>query len=97
MVKIKRIPLGLSNRHIHLTREDLDILYGEGHELTPKKMLVQPGQYAAEEQVSIVGPKVTMENVRVLGPLRPYTQLEISYSDARTLGDRKSTRLNSSH
>jgi putative phosphotransacetylase len=66
----------------------LDILYGEGHELTPKKMLVQPGQYAAEEQVSIVGPKVTMENVRVLGPLRPYTQLEISYSDARTLGIR---------
>jgi len=82
----KRVPLGLSNRHIHLTREDVDTLFGEGYELTPKKPMVQPGQYAAEETVSIVGPKKTIDGVRVMGPLRPVTQLEISNADARAFG-----------
>jgi Propanediol utilization protein len=81
-----RIPLGVSNRHIHLDRADMDILFGAGSELTHKKDLGQPGQYASEEIVTLKGPKGQLKNVRVLGPLRSQTQIEISRTDGRTLG-----------
>ena len=80
------IPIGVSNRHCHLSREDMDRLFGPGSELTWKKDLGQPGQYAAEETVSIQGPKGRIDRVRVLGPLRSQTQVEISVSDGFALG-----------
>ena len=76
----------VSARHIHVTRQDLETLFGAGHELTPKKDLSQPGQYACEERVDVVGPKNTIKGVSILGPVRPATQLEVSLTDARTLG-----------
>lgn len=79
-------PIGVSNRHIHLDRADMDALFGPGSELTVKKMLGQPGQYAAEETVTIRGPKGEMSRVRVLGPLRNETQVEISVADGFVLG-----------
>ncbi len=75
-----------SARHIHLTKEDVEKLFGEGHELTVKKTLSQPGQFACEEKLTIVGPKKSIERVSVLGPVRSQTQVEVSYTDARTLG-----------
>ena len=75
-----------SARHIHVTREVLDILFGEGYELTVKKMLSQPGQYASAERVDVVGPKKTLANVSILGPVRPETQVELSLTDARSIG-----------
>ena len=81
-----KVPVALSNRHIHVSQADLDVLYGEGHELTNVKDLSQPGQYACDEKVDIVGPKNTIKGVRILGPVRPVTQLEISMFDARALG-----------
>lgn len=80
------LPIGMSNRHIHLSQEDLEILFGEGYELTKRNDLSQPGQFAAEEKVDLVGPKRSIEGVRVLGPVRGATQVEISISDAFTLG-----------
>ena len=79
-------PVGVSNRHVHLSREDMDILFGAGSELTVKKMLGQPGQYAAEECITIRGKKGKFERVRVLGPLRSRTQIEISVTDGFVLG-----------
>ncbi len=84
--KSVNIPIGISNRHIHLDRHDMDILFGKNSELTVKKDLKQPGQYAAEEVVSLKGPKGQFEKVRVLGPLRDKTQIEISMSDTYVLG-----------
>lgn len=75
-----------SARHIHLSRKALDILFGEGYELTPKKELSQPGQYACEERVTVVGPKKELAGVSILGPVRPETQLELSLTDARSIG-----------
>lgn len=80
------VPTGISNRHVHLSKEDLEALFGKGYELTPIKDLGQPGQYAAQECVTIVGPKGAMERVRVLGPVRSKTQVEISRTDAFKLG-----------
>ncbi|QXM05793.1 phosphate propanoyltransferase [Crassaminicella indica] len=80
------VPVGLSNRHIHLSKEHVEILFGQGHELTPIKDLVQPGQFACEEKVDIVGPKGTLKGVRVLGPARSKTQVEISFTDGFALG-----------
>ncbi len=80
------VTIGISNRHIHLTREHVEILFGQGHELTPLKELKQPGQYAAEETVTIVGPKGAIKGVRVLGPVRSESQVEISQTDAYKLG-----------
>ena len=77
---------GWSNRHVHLDRADMDALFGPGSELTVKKMLGQPGQYASEETVTIRGPKGELSRVRVLGPLRAQTQVEISIADGFTLG-----------
>lgn len=82
----KTLPIALSNRHIHLSREDLDKLFGKGYELKKLKDLSQPGQYACEEKVDAVGPKGTIKGVRILGPVRPETQFEISISDAFKLG-----------
>ncbi|MDO5115151.1 MAG: phosphate propanoyltransferase [Synergistaceae bacterium] len=92
LAKGPKIPLGVSNRHIHLNRGDMDALFGEGSELTRRNDLGQPGQYAAEETVSVKGPKGRLDKVRVLGPLRPDTQLEISLSDGFLLGVRPPVR-----
>lgn len=81
-----KVKIGLSNKHVHLSQADLEVLFGKGHTLTPKKDLVQPGQFAAEETVDIVGPKKTLSGIRVLGPVRPETQVELSLTDARTIG-----------
>ena len=75
-----------SARHIHVTKEALETLFGKGVTLTKKKDLSQPGQFACEERVKIIGPKGEMPGVSILGPERPATQLEISLSDARKLG-----------
>lgn len=82
----KLVPVNMSNRHIHVSKEHLEILFGKGHELTKMKDLSQPGQFACDEKVDIVGPKSTLKGVRILGPVRPDTQLEISMFDARTMG-----------
>lgn len=82
----KPVLVEVSARHIHVSREDLATLFGEGHELTCKKDLSQPGQYACEERVTVVGPKRELKNVTILGPTRPSTQVEISMTDARSLG-----------
>ena len=75
-----------SARHVHLSQADIETLFGAGHELTVKKMLSQPGQFACEERVDVVGPKNTIKNVSVLGPARNASQVEVSLTDARTLG-----------
>ena len=75
-----------SARHVHLSPADLTALFGEGYELTKKKDLSQPGQYACEERVTIVGPKKELKGVSVLGPVRKQTQVELSMTDARSIG-----------
>jgi putative phosphotransacetylase len=81
-----KVLINLSNRHIHLSTEDLEVLFGAGHQLTKTKDLMQPGQYATEEQVTVVGPKGKIEGMRVLGPVRSETQCEILASDVFKLG-----------
>lgn len=76
---------GVSNRHVHLSRDDVSALFGEGHELTKLKDLRQPGQYACEETVTVVTPGGVLEKVRVLGPVRSRSQFELAASDARKL------------
>ena len=80
------IPVGISNRHVHLSQQDVEALFGQGYALTPFKPLRQPGQFAAQECVTVVGPKGSLAQVRVLGPTRPVTQLEISRADCFALG-----------
>lgn len=80
------IPTGVSNRHVHLCQADIEALFGAGYQLTPIKELKQPGQFAAKECVTIVGPKGSIQRVRVLGPARAETQLEVSKADCYTLG-----------
>ena len=75
-----------SARHVHLSEADIETLFGKGYTLTHKKDLSQPGQYACEERVTLVGPKKPIANVIILGPARPATQVELSFTDARTLG-----------
>ena len=75
-----------SARHVHLSQEDLETLFGAGYELTKKKDLSQPGQYACEERVTVVGPKKELAGVSILGPVRPASQVEISLTDARSIG-----------
>jgi putative phosphotransacetylase len=81
-----QVPVGISNRHLHVSQEHLEILFGKGHELTPTKPLSQPGQFACEETVNLIGPKSTLSKVRILGPVRPNTQVEVSKTDSFTLG-----------
>ncbi len=80
------IPVGVSNRHIHLSAEHIEILFGAGHTLTPQKELKQVGEFAAAETVTMVGPKGVIRGVRVLGPVRKRTQAEISRTDGFSLG-----------
>ena len=83
---MSKILVETSARHVHVTKEDLETLFGAGHELTVKSWLSQPGQCASEEQVDVVGPKNTLKRVRILGPVRPATQVELSLTDARSIG-----------
>ena len=80
------ITVETSARHVHLCEKDIKILFGEGSRLTVKKELSQPGEFACEERVDIVGPKKEIKNVIILGPARKATQIEVSLTDARTLG-----------
>ncbi|MEB7704553.1 phosphate propanoyltransferase [Citrobacter braakii] len=89
------IPLGISNRHIHLCAEDYDRLF-PNHPISEKKELLQPGQYAADQTVTLVGPKGQLKTVRLLGPLRSTSQVEISRTDARTLGIAAPLRMSGS-
>lgn len=82
----KGIPLGISNRHIHLSQKDIDQLFGQGYQLTELKELSQPGQYACKETVMICGPRGVIEKVRVLGPARPASQVEVMTGDCFKLG-----------
>ncbi|MBQ7822201.1 MAG: phosphate propanoyltransferase [Clostridia bacterium] len=81
-----KILIETSARHVHLTEEHIEILFGKGHTLTNKKDLSQPGQFACSERVDLVGPKKTIAGVSILGPARPASQVEVSFTDARTLG-----------
>lgn len=87
------IPAGVSNRHIHLSQEDLDSLFGEGYQLTKIKDLSQPGQFACKEVVTICGPNGAIEKVRILGPVRKKTQIEILEGDCYKLGVSTQPRL----
>ena len=81
----RMVPVGLSNRHVHLSKEHIEILFGEGFELTNFKDLSQPGQFACNEKIKVVGTKGSLE-MRVLGPARNETQIEISLADGFVLG-----------
>lgn len=93
----RRVPIGVSNRHIHLSQDDLEALFGKTYVLTHQKELSQPGQCAAKETVTLVGPKGTLERVRVLGPVRKKTQVEISASDCLKLGIKPVIRDSGQH
>jgi len=82
----KLIPVGVSARHIHLSQEHVEVLFGKGYQLTEFKPLSQPGQYAANETVEVVGAKGSFPKVRILGPARKATQLEVSRTDSFALG-----------
>lgn len=81
-----QVPVGVSNRHLHLSVSDIEQLFGAGYTLTNKKDLSQPGQFACEETVTLVGPKGTMPGVRILGPARDESQVELAFTDAIKLG-----------
>ena len=87
------VPVGISNRHIHLSQADLDQLFGAGYQLTPMKELSQPGQFACKETVTICGPKGAIEKVRVLGPVRKETQIEFVAGDCFKLGVKAPAKL----
>ena len=82
----KQFIVETSARHVHVSQADLETLFGAGYQLTPKKDLSQPGQYACAERVDVVGPKKTLTGVSILGPVRKETQVEISLTDARSIG-----------
>ena len=86
MFPLSKIIIETSARHVHVTQQDLETLFGAGAVLTPKKDLSQPGQFACEERVTVVGPKRSLERVSILGPVRPATQVELSLTDARSIG-----------
>ena len=86
VIMAKKFIVETSARHVHVTKEDLEKLFGAGYELTVKKELSQPGQFASNEKVDLVGPKKTIPGVSILGPVRPASQVEVSLTDARTLG-----------
>ncbi|ARD48254.1 acetate kinase [Sporosarcina sp. P37] len=82
----RAVPIGVSARHVHLQPEHVEVLFGAGYELTQRSELSQPGQFAANETVMIAGPKSNIERVRILGPVRKATQVEVSFTDAMKLG-----------
>lgn len=82
----KQVLVETSARHVHLSQEHLDVLFGKGYELTVKKELSQPGQYACTERVDVVGPKKALAGVSILGPTRSSSQVELSLTDARSIG-----------
>jgi putative phosphotransacetylase len=86
MMENNKILVEISARHAHVSEEHLAILFGEGYKLTPKKDLSQPGQFACEERVDLVGERGTLKNVTILGPTRPFSQVEVTATEARTLG-----------
>lgn len=90
---VRFVPVGISARHVHLSQADLETLFGKGYQLTPLKELSQPGQYAAKEQVTVVGPKGELAKVRVLGPVRGATQVEVAMTDAMKLGIKAPVRM----
>lgn len=83
---MKKVMVETSARHVHLTEEHINILFGEGYVLTKKKDLSQPGQFACEERVTVVGSKKELAGVSILGPARPASQVELSLTDARSIG-----------
>ncbi|AEB76401.1 phosphate propanoyltransferase [Clostridium botulinum] len=87
------IPVGISNRHVHLSQKDLDILFGKDYHLVKIKDLSQPGQFASKETVTICGPKGAIEKVRILGPVRSKTQVEVLNGDCIKLGVSQHVRL----
>jgi propanediol utilization protein len=89
----RELPVEISGRHVHLSREDIDRLFGEGYQLTPKKPISQPGQFLCEERVKLATAHGEFANVAVLGPARAHTQIEISATDARVLGLKPPVRL----
>ncbi|MFJ7661553.1 phosphate propanoyltransferase [Lysinibacillus sp. NPDC097162] len=88
-----KIPIGVSARHVHLAQAEVEQLFGKNYQLTPKFELSQPGQFAAEETVVIAGPKGSIERVRILGPARALTQVEVSWTDAMKLGVKPPLRV----
>ncbi len=92
-----KVPVGISNRHVHLSQADLNKLFGAGHKLNNVKDLSQPGQFAADETVTLVGPKGVIPRVRVLGPTRGQTQVEVSRTDAFALGVKPPVRDSGEH
>ncbi len=83
---VKEVLVEISARHVHVSEKDLETLFGKGYKLTPKKDLSQPGQFACEERVKVVGPKKELAGVSILGPCRKATQVELSLTDARSIG-----------
>ena len=81
-----KVSIGVSNRHVHITKEHLEILFGKNYELKKLKDLNQPGQFGSTDVVKIVGPSGEIDNVRIIGPVRSYTQIEVSATDAFKLG-----------
>lgn len=97
----KSVLVEISARHAHVSEEHLEILFGKGAVLHPKKDLSQPGQYAAEEKVDVVGPRSTIKGVTILGPCRNFSQVEVTLTEARTLGQtaliRESGKIEGTH
>ncbi len=87
------VPIGISNRHIHLSQEDLEVCFGKGYELTPIKDLSQPGQFACKETMTVAGPKGAIEKVRILGPTRKQSQVELLAGDNFKLGIKAPLRM----
>lgn len=82
----RQVPVGISMRHIHLSRREVDALFGRTYQLTPLRPLSQPGQFACQECLDVIGPKGVLHNVRILGPERPEAQVELAQTDCRTIG-----------
>ncbi|KLU61290.1 phosphate propanoyltransferase [Peptococcaceae bacterium CEB3] len=87
-----QVPIEISNRHVHLTQEHVEALFGPGYTLTPSKFLSQPGQFACEETLTLVGPKGSLNGIRVLGPVRKQSQVELATTDTFKLGVRPPVR-----